>query len=390
MTGNGIRIGKLFGIEIRVDWSWIFILLLVTWDLEYELPSFNPQWSTGFTWFLAVIGALLFFGSVLLHELAHSIVAKAKGLEVSNITLFLFGGVSNIQREPRSARDEFQITIVGPLTSIMLGVIFYVIASASYHQILHPIRGFTGVSATSAVSIWLGYINIILGIFNLIPAFPMDGGRILRSIIWATTGNLRVATRWASWVGQGIGWIFVVGGIFVSLGGSVPFFGTGFIGGLWLIFIGWFLRSAAQSSYQQLVVHDLLEGVRVRALMKSDPTWVQPATTIGTLVHDFMMQSGESAFAVIRLGEFVGLVTLEDVRKVPRDQWEQTTVESVMTPREQLESVSADDDASEAFEKLARRQVNQVPVVENNDLIGMLRVQDVMRWLQLHKETARG
>ena len=277
MTDNGIRIGKLFGIEIRVDWSWIFILLLVTWDLEFELPSFNSHWSTGFTWFLAVIGALLFFASVLLHELAHSIVARAKGLEVSNITLFLFGGVSNIQREPRSARDEFQITIVGPLTSIILGVIFYVIASASYRQIVHPITGFNGVSATTAVSVWLGYINIILGIFNLIPAFPMDGGRVLRSIIWASTGNLRVATRWASWVGQGIGWIFIVGGISVALGGSVPFFGSGFIGGLWLIFIGWFLQGAAQSSYRQLVVHDLLEGVPVRVLMKPDPTWVQPA-----------------------------------------------------------------------------------------------------------------
>lgn len=390
MTGNGISIGKIFGIQIRIDWSWIFIFLLVTWDLADQLPTFNSSWSTSFAWVLGVIGAILFFASVLAHELAHSLVSKAKGLNVSNITLFLFGGVSNIQREPPSAGVEFLITIVGPLTSIVLGIIFYLIASASYHQIIHPVSGFAGVSPETAIAVWLGYINVLLGIFNLIPAFPMDGGRILRSIIWATSGSLRVATRWASWVGQGIGWGFIVLGIFLVFGGSIPFFGTGLIGGLWMVFIGWFIHSAAQSSYQQLVVHDILHGVPVRALMRVDMPRVQADTSIATLVHNWMMQTDEHTFVVMRSGEFVGLVSLDDVRKVPRREWEQMDAEEVMTPRAKLLTTTSDEEADTAFEKLATRQVNQLPVVDNGELVGLFRARDIMRWLQLHKESARG
>ncbi len=390
MLGNGFSVGKLFGIEIRIDWSWVLILLLVTWDLAIELPSLNSTWSTGFTWLLAFIGALLFFGSVLVHELAHSLVSKAKGLNVSNITLFLFGGVSNIQQEPPSALVEFEITIVGPLTSIALGVIFYLIARVSYSQITHPMTGLAGVSPLTAISVWLGYINIILGIFNLIPAFPMDGGRVLRSIIWAATHNLRVATRWASRTGQGIGWLFIVGGLFLIFGGSIPFFGTGFVGGVWLAFIGWFLHSAAQASYQQLVVHDILQGVPVRALMRVDMPRVQADTSIATLVHNWMMQTDEHAFVVMRNGEFVGMVALDDVRKVPRREWEQMDVEEIMTPRDQLLVTTSDEDADKAFEKLATRQVNQLPVVDNGELVGLFRARDVMHWLQLQKESTRG
>jgi len=390
MVGNGIKIGKIFGIEIRIDWSWILIFLLVTWDLAVELPSFNKTWSTGFTWLLAVIGAALFFSSVLVHELAHSLVSKAKGLEVSNITLFLFGGVSNIQREPPSARDEFQITIVGPLTSIALGVLFSLIANASYNRMAHPVSGFANLSPLTAVAVWLGYINILLGIFNLIPAFPMDGGRVLRSIIWAATHNLQVATRWASQVGQGIGWLFIISGIYLVFGGTLPFFGTGVIGGIWLAFIGWFLHSAAQASYQQLVVHDILQGVPVRVVMHKDYAWVQASSTVASLVNDRMMQTEEHAFAVMDDGAFVGVVTLADVRKVPRHDWEQTTVATIMTPRDHLEIVSSDQDAATAFENMAKRQVNQLPVLDQDQLVGMFRVQDVLRWLQLHKESARG
>lgn len=390
MSGSGISLGKLFGIEIRIDWSWILIFLLVTWDLASALPQFNAAWSTGFVWTLGVIGALLFFLSVLIHELAHSLVSKAKGLNVTTITLFLFGGVSNIQREPPSAGAEFQITIVGPLTSIMLGIVFYLIARVSYSQISHPVSGLAGVSALTAVSVWLGFINILLGIFNLIPAFPMDGGRVLRSAIWAATDNLRVATRWAASVGQGIGWLFIVVGVFLAFGASIPFFGTGLIAGLWLVFIGWFIQSAAQASYQQLVVHDILQGVPVTQLMRTDVPTVPEDATVADLVHDQMMRTDERAFPVMRGDRLVGLVSLGDVRKVPQERWETTTVGAIMTPQNQLLVATPQEDASEAFEALATKDVNQLPVVSNDRLVGIIRRRDILRWLQIHKETARG
>lgn len=390
---SGLRLGRIFGINIYIDWSWIFIFLLVTWNLAAGVfPQLHPNWGATLNWGTAIVASLLFFASVLAHELAHSLVAKARGLPVRNITLFLFGGVSNIQREPASAGTEFVMSIVGPLTSIVLGVIFLLLsgATAAGLDVIagNPIGALARLDPPSTLLLWLGPINILLGVFNLIPGFPLDGGRVLRSVLWALTKNLRLATRWASWVGQAVAWLFIFAGISMIFGISIPFFGTGFIGGLWLAFIGWFLNNAAVQSYQQVVVEDLLGGVTVAQLMHANTPTLAPSIPVSTLVHDHIMGTDERAFPVIDNDRLVGLVCIEDVRKVPREKWDTTTVGEIMTPANQLAVATPREDVSDALNDLASRDVNQLPVMEGGRLVGMLRRRDIMRWLQLHSELA--
>jgi CBS domain-containing protein len=230
--------------------------------------------------------------------------------------------------------------------------------------------------------LWLGPINILLGVFNLIPGFPLDGGRVLRSILWGITGNLRRATRWTAYIGQLVAWLIIVAGIAMVFGIDVPFFGSGLVSGLWLAFIGWFLQSASAQSYQQVVARDLLEGVPVSRLMRTDVPSVSPGISVSSLVHDHIMGTDEHAFPVLDAARLVGLVTLEDVRKVPRDEWERTSVSQIMTPRDRLVVMAPGDDASEALEKLAQHDIRQVPVLQMDTFIGLLRRRDLVRWLQ--------
>ncbi len=392
---SGLRLGRIFGINIYVDWSWIFIFLLVTWNLAAGLfPQLHPNWGVTLNWSTAIVASLLFFASVLAHELAHSLVAKARGLPVRSITLFLFGGVSNIQREPASAGTEFVMAIVGPLTSIVLGVIFLLLsgATAAGLDVItgNPIGALARLDPLSTLLMWLGPINILLGIFNLIPGFPLDGGRVLRSVLWAITKNLRLATRWASWVGQAVAWLFIFAGISMIFGISLPFFGTGFIGGLWLAFIGWFLNSAAIQSYQQVVVEDLLEGVPVARLMQSNAPTVPPDSPVSTLVHDHIVGTNERAFPVVQGDRLMGLVSVEDVRKVHRTAWDTTTVSQIMLPADQLAVATPQEDAAEALHELGSRNMHQMPVVQDGHLVGMLRHQDIVKWLQLHSDLMAG
>ena len=388
---RGFRLGRLFGININIDWSWLFIFLLITWHLSTLFGSFHPDWDTVLRWGTAVIASLLFFASVLAHELAHSLMAMAQGIPVRNITLFLFGGVSNIQREPPSPKAEFLITIVGPITSIVLGVLFILLARLTTGPmdvtLAEPTQVLAELNPLSTLLFWLGPINIVLGLFNLIPGFPLDGGRILRSLLWAITDNLRQATRWASWVGQAIAWLMIVSGIAMIFGVTIPFFGTGFLNGLWLAFIGWFLNSASIQSYQQVVLQDVLDDVPVTRIMRPNPPTVPPDISISSLVHDHVMTTDDHAFPVEENGRLLGLVTLEDVRGVPRDQWDVTLVRQVMTPANQLITISSDDCADEALNKLRERDVRQLPVLRNGELAGLLRRRDIVKWLQLQ---ARG
>jgi Zn-dependent protease/CBS domain-containing protein len=390
---NGLRIGRIAGINILVDWSWIFIFVLIMWELAAGVfPQLHPQWSAGLTWSTALIASLLFFASVLAHELAHSLVARSNGIPVRDITLFLFGGVSNIQREPTSPGVEFVMAIVGPLTSIVLGVVFLLLsggAAVGFNVVSgNPVGALGQLNPISTLLLWLGPINILLGVFNMVPGFPLDGGRVLRSIIWAVSGNLRQATQWASRVGQVVAWAFIFAGISMIFGASIPFLGSGFIGGLWLAFIGWFLNSAAVQSYQQIVVEDVLGGVSVAQLMRKDPPTVPSHTSISTLVHDHIMGTDEHAFPVMQGSQLVGIVCIEDLRRVGRERWDLVTVDEIMTPMEGLALATPTEEASEALHQLARRDVNQMPVLENGQLVGMLRRRDLMRWLQLHSELA--
>lgn len=392
---GGFRLGKIFGINIDIDWSWILIFLLVTWNLAGGVfPSLHPEWGPALNWGTGIVASLLFFASVLAHELAHSLVALARGLPVRRITLFIFGGVANIEKEPPSPGTEFLMAIVGPITSIALGLLFLFLGGAlgagSQADLQNPARMLAGLGPLETLLLWLGPINIILGLFNLIPGFPLDGGRVLRSILWAATDNLRKATRWASWVGQATAWLFIIAGIAMVFGAQVPFFGTGLISGLWLAFIGWFLNNAAVQSYQQVVVADVLEGVPVSRLMRSDAPIVAPGIPISQLVDEYIMGTDERAFPVLDGDRLVGLVCLEDVRKVPRADWDTTLVSQIMMPAAQLDTITPREDASDALGKLARRDVRQMPVVQDGRLVGMLRRRDIMRWLHLQSELAAG
>jgi Zn-dependent protease/CBS domain-containing protein len=390
---DGIRIGRIFGISIHLDWSWIFIFLLVTWSLAVGVfPTWHPDWGPGLNWTVATLASLLFFASVLLHELAHSLVAKARGLPVRRITLFLFGGVSNLEREPPDPKTEFLMAVVGPITSIALGLIFLflggTVAGAMSGMMDAPVETFSQLTPLSTLLLWLGPINIFVGLFNLIPGFPLDGGRILRSILWAATKNLRKAPRWAAGVGHVIAWLFIISGIAMVFGATVPFFGTGLINGLWLIFIGWFLNGAASKSYHQVVIQDLLEDVPVALLMRKNVPAVPPDLSVSNLVYKLILGTGESAFPVVLGDRIVGLVSLEDVRKVPRDAWDRTNVSDIMTRSEQLAVVTPQENVSEALNQLEQRDVRQVPVVQDGRLIGLLRRRDIMRWLQTQSDFA--
>lgn len=338
---------------------------------------------------MALTASILFFSSVLAHELAHSLVARARGLPVNRITLFLFGGVSNLEREPESPGTEFLMTIVGPLTSFLLGGLFLLAGGISAGQALmildDPKQIISQLNPLSAIFLWLGPINLILGIFNLIPGFPLDGGRVLRSIIWAITGNLRLATRIATFAGQLVAWIFIIIGISMIFGAQVPIFGSGIAGGAWLAFIGWFLNNAAQQSYQRVIVDDILGEVSVSRLMRADNTSVESNISVRKLVFDHMIGTDRRVYPVVKNKSIVGLVSLEDVRKVPQDSWDKEKVSAIMTPVDQLEMTSPQESAAEALLKLVRRDVGQVPVMQNGHLVGMLSRRDILLWLQLQR-----
>jgi Zn-dependent protease/predicted transcriptional regulator len=389
-VGKGFRIGKAFGIDIRVDWSWLLIFVLTTWNLGSAFGGLHPDWESAMTWGVAVVAALLFFASVLVHELAHSLVARARGIPVRSITLFMFGGVSNIQREPRSPGAEFWMAIVGPLTSLVLGGALAWVAGIGAGPpqavVSNPRQVIAALGPLATLLGWLGSINFTLGLFNLIPGFPLDGGRMLRSLLWAATDDLRRATRWASWIGQGIAWLMIMAGIGMTFGVRVPFFGTGVGNGLWLAFIGWFLNSASVRSYQRVVVRDILEGVEVKRMMRSCPPTVPLGISISDLVHEHVMKTDDHAFPVMEDGRLVGLVTLEDVRALSREQWDSTFVREIMTPAEELVTVGPEADAAEALNKLMARDVRQLPVLERGSLTGCLRRRDIVKWLQLHGE----
>ena len=391
---SGVKIGRLFGITVRVDWSWLFIFLLVTWSLSSSFGQIHADWSGVLRWGTAAAAALLFFGSVLAHEFAHSLYARSKGVPVRSLTLFLFGGVSNLEKEPSSPQHEFWMAILVPLTSLVIGIGLLVIVSLIVGPVpggmQDPAQAISALGPIATLLAWLGSINIVLAVFNMVPGFPLDGGRVLRSILWALTDNFRKATRWASWMGQGIAWLMIATGLAVVFGVQVPFFGSGLISGLWLAFIGWFLNSASSQSYQQVVVRDILEDVPVARMMRKSPPTVAADASVNSLVYDHVMGTDERGFPVVDGDRLVGMVTLQDLREISRDRWEQTTVREIMTSVDDLTTLEPDGDAADALQALTRRDVRQLPVLDGAQLVGMLRRQDIVRWLQLHSDAALG
>ncbi len=387
MRGMGFRLGRAFGVELTVDWSLLIIFTLVLVNLALGLfPAWHPEWGAALTWLVAACAAVLFFGSVLVHELSHALMARRHDVPVRRITLFLFGGVAHMDEEPRSPRAELLIAVVGPLTSVLIGAVSLGLGGllASRALVGLVIEDASDVVAFAArigpvatLCLWLGQVNLLLGVFNLIPGFPLDGGRVLRAALWQGTRDLRKATRWASNVGRGFSWLLM--GL-----GAVSLFQGAFGQGIWLILIGWFLNNAATMSYQQLVTRQALEDATARDVMTRALTPVSPDVSIDELVRDYFMTSEQRAFPVLSDGAFEGLVCLEDVRRAPRERWSDTRASEVMTPRERLVTIAPDDEAERALKLLGQSDVDQLPVLEGDRLLGLVQRRGLMRWLALH------
>jgi Zn-dependent protease len=364
------KIGKIAGIEIRIDSSWLVIFFLVTISLAlFYFPGRYPDWSRFTYWSVGLLTSLLFFGSVLVHELAHSIVANKQQDRVRSITLFIFGGVSQISKEPERPGKEFTMAIVGPLSSIGLGIVFGILWLL--------VREFSSV--LSALFQYLSLINFVLAVFNLIPGFPLDGGRVLRSIVWGITGNLRTATKVASVFGQAVAWLLILLGITLAVRGVL-------ISGLWFAFIGWFLHSAAVRGYQQVMMREMLRDVKAEDLMSSDFETVSPDLTVEELVHEHMLRKGRRTFLVEEQGKTIGIVCLEDVKSVGSELRKSKTIREIMTPDAQLHTVSPMDDANKVLAKLNEEDVHQVPVMAGGTLVGIVCRSDVIRHLQLRSD----
>lgn len=386
---SGFRLGKIFGIDIHVDWSWFVIFLLVAWSLAVTFGQIHRSWTFEMRWGLAFLASFLFFVSVLAHELAHSLAAQSRGVPVKNITLFMFGGVANIQREPASPGEELFITIVGPLTSLFLGVICLLLGTNGMALLSDTLTSSTillQIQPFQTVLAWLGSVNIMVGIFNLIPAFPLDGGRLVRAGFWALTRDLRRSTHWASLMGQAIAWGFVFAGSVMMFGISIPFLGTGLFNGLWMIFIGWFLNNAAKNGYQHVKIQDILGDVPVRRVMQTQVPMVTAETSVNDLVKNRFAQLDGQTMLVTTGEEVVGIVGMNDIQKSKKSKWESTSVGEIMTPVSQMEYVTPDQDAADAFDRLQRLDLRQIPVKLNNQIIGLLRQKDIMRWLQFQSE----
>jgi len=384
---HAFRLGKVFGIDIRVDWSWVFIFVLMTWNLCAIFANWHPRWPRAEQGVVAIVASLLFFACVLLHELAHSAMAAHFGMSVRSITLFLFGGVSNIEHEPPSAGAEFWTAIVGPLTSLALGAMFLACSAAvTSASIRDPGSLQNAVSLLGPVAtllVWLGPINMMIGFFNLVPAFPLDGGRVLRSVLWGWSGHLGAATRRASAVSHAIGWSFILLGIAMSFGLYVPFLGTGLVAGLWLAFIGWFVRGAAAQATGRLAIDDALVGHVVGEVMRRDGQSVSPDLSLTEFVHDHLIREDQRALPVILGDHLLGLVSSADIRAVPPGQWLWTSVASVMRPEALLAVTSPEEPLSAAFDRLVHQDVAQMPVLDGGQLVGMLHRRDIARWLEL-------
>ncbi len=375
--GGNINLGRVGGIRIGIDYSWFIIFgLLVFIMASAYLPVLAPNHSQLAYWGSAVGISLLFFLSVLLHELAHSIVARRAGIPVNNIVLFIFGGMSQMEDEPGSPWDEFKMAIVGPLTSLGLAAVFFVAAMFA--------AGMGNPLLLASVS-YLWFINAVLAVFNMVPGFPLDGGRVFRAALWKLTGSLRRATWIASIVGQGFGVLLIILGV-----GSIVYPPFRAFASIWFALIGWFLVSAARASYQQTILKDTLAHVPVTDVMTPAIATVAPDVPISRLVADYFLRESASAFPVEDNGAVIGVVSVEDVRAFPRDQWELRAVRDVMRPLEDARVLHANDDAWDAASRLAKAGADTVFITKDGHMTGTVTRATIARWLQTHNGWARG
>ena len=366
---SSIQIGRIFGIPIGINYSWIIIFLLVTTSLSgYYFPTVHPEWPPVLLWVVGATTSVLFFASVVVHELAHSAVSIAQGVPVDSITLFIFGGVASISSEPKRARDEFLMAVAGPLASLGLALFFWVVALLTSH-LLVPL---------SSLSSWLAWINLSLAVFNLIPGFPLDGGRVFRAGVWWITGNLTNATRIATVLGKVVAYMFVILGVLAVFRGDID--------GLWLAFIGWFLDSAASQSMRQVQLREALRGVKAGDIMTQECAYVPEHLTVDLFVHNYLLPQSRRCFLLTDRGRLTGMVTMHKLKEVPRDKWQDTHVGDIMTPFDSVKHVQVTDDALSVLELMDREDVNQVPVMAGETLVGLISRDNVVHFINTRAE----
>ncbi len=372
MFKHKFKLFRLFGFEVGVDPTWIVLAVLVAWSLSTGYFPFKYQdLSTRQYWIMGVIGALGLFVSIVAHEFCHSLVARRSGMPMKGITLFIFGGVAEMNEEPPSARDEFLIAVVGPISSFAMAAIFYGLNH------LGEVAGWP--TTISGVMRYLGMINVILAVFNLVPAFPLDGGRILRAALWAWKGNLRWATRIASKFGEGFGLLLIALGVLRVLGGF-------FVGGMWFFLIGLFIRSAAKMSYQQLLTRRALEGESVQRFMNREPVTVSSATSVDRLVEDYIYRYHHKLYPVVDGERLIGCITTRQVKEVPRDQWSQKTVGELVEECSDENTIAPETDAVEALASMHRNRAGRLMVVKNERLLGIIALKDLLDFLSMKIE----
>jgi Zn-dependent protease/CBS domain-containing protein len=369
MFGRRITLFSLFGFEVRIDISWFILAVLVTWSLAVGLfPFYFEGLTTEQYWLMGIAGAVGLFLSIVFHEMSHSLVARRYGIHMKGITLFIFGGVAEMDEEPPSARAEFSMAVAGPISSVVIAGIFY-----GFHLLGR--RAGWPVPVTGVLS-YLAFINLILAVFNMLPAFPLDGGRILRSALWGWKGDLRWATRIGSQLGSGFGWGLIFLGAWSVLIGN-------FIAGVWWFLIGMFLKNAAAMSYRQLIMREMLGGEKVSRFMSRSPVTVPPSVTLRGFVEDYVYRHHHKMFPVVEDSRIHGCAGVREIKEIPQGEWEQRTVGDIARPCSGENTIDPDDDALKALSVMNRTGNSRLMVVDDGKLVGIIAIKDMMRFFSL-------
>ncbi len=367
---SSIRLGRITGIEIGANWSWLLIVALIVWSLaDGVFPSVNPGYSDGTYLAMAIVAALLFFVSLLLHELGHAIQAKREGIEIDGITLWVFGGVARLRGQMPSAGAELRVALAGPAVSLALGVLFLLVALAL------PLPG-----TVDGVLFWLGQINLYLLVFNILPALPLDGGRVLHAVLWARRGDFASATRTAAALGRGFGRVMI------GLGLALVIF-VGDFGGLWIAFLGWFLLAAAEAELATVTTRDALAGLTVSQLMVRDPVTVDADASVQSFINRVFIPTRHTAYPVLDGGRPVGIVSFRRALDMPPEDWRTTTVREIMVDAREA-SVDPETLLSEALPRLAYGDLRRLLVMRDGRLVGLLSMTDVSRLLEVQEKLA--
>lgn len=368
MLSGSFQVGKISGIPVRIHFSWFIIFGLITWALATQyFPEVAPELPRATNWIRGAAAALMLFLSVTIHELSHSFVARKYNIPIESITLFIFGGVANMKKEPGSPRIELAMALAGPFSSYVLSFLFFIVYSSIGNE-----------QGLKSIASYLFQINFILATFNLIPGFPMDGGRVLRAVLWGRSGDFLDATRKASKAGQGFAIFFVFLGL-VSLF-------TGYVGSVWFLLIGWFLYSAAQTSYLQAAAKGILADDVVRDIMVTDFVAVDADISVSELVDDYFLRYGYGGFPVFEGNSIAGMVSMKEVKEVPRDNRPYTKVRDVMVPFGRSLFVSENEEVSSVFERMGRANMGRFLVVRDGMLVGIITRSGVARFLHLKGE----